>query len=223
MVEKWVVANEQAQRHQENPAWKIKCSPERIKKVKYPHHRGDIFLLLRFLGRSITNIKGKIMKVKFLHWYNALAATLLSLLGFSSCGSEFGKDEPCLYGSPTSSFHAKGNVADEDGTPIKGIKAVVVEDYGNAGSYRMDSAYTDSKGDYVTKEKSMDGAIDWVHKEKRLKVILEDVDGGANGGEFATDTIKSENITVEQVGKGEGTWDWGSFEVTANGKMKKKK
>ena len=87
----------------------------------------------------------------------------------------------------------------------------------------MDSAYTDSKGDYVTKEKSMDGAIDWVHKEKRLKVILEDVDGVANGGEFATDTIKSENITVEQVGKGEGTWDWGSFEVTANGKMKKKK
>ena len=104
------------------------------------------------------------MKVKFLHWYNALAATLLSLLGFSSCGSEI--DEPCLYGSPTSSFHAKGNVADEDGTPIKGIKAVVVEDYGNEGSYRMDSAYTDSKGDYVTKEKSMDGAIDWVHKEK---------------------------------------------------------
>ena len=54
-------------------------------------------------------------------------------------------------------------------------------------------------------------------------MILEDVDGGANGGEFATDTIKSENITVEQMGKGEGTWDWGSFEVTANGKMKKKK
>ena len=162
------------------------------------------------------------MKVKFLHWYNALAATLLSLLGFSSCG-ELGTDEPCLYGSPTSSFHAKGNVTAEDGTPIQGIKAVVVDDYGHDGAYRMDSAYTDSKGDYVTKEKSMDGTIDWVHKEKRLKVILEDVDGGANGGEFATDTIKSENITVEQVGKGEGTWDWGSFEVTANGKMKKKK
>ena len=120
------------------------------------------------------------MKVKFLHWYNALAATLLSLLGFSSCGSE--NEEPCLYGSPTSSFHAKGNVADEDGTPIKGIKAVVVEDYGHDRSYRMDSAYTDSKGDYVTKEKSMDGTIAWVHKEKRLKVIIEDVDGGANAG-----------------------------------------
>lgn len=139
------------------------------------------------------------MKVKFLHWYNALAATLLSLLGFSSCGSE--NEEPCLYGSPTSSFHAKGNVTAEDGTPIKGIKAVVVEDYGHDGAYRMDSAYTDSKGNYVTKEKSMDGAIDWVHKEKRLKVILEDVDGEANGGEFATDTIKSDNITVEQVEK----------------------
>ena len=79
------------------------------------------------------------MKVKFLHWYNALAATLLSLLGFSSCGSEI--DEPCLYGSPTSSFHAKGNVTAEDGTPIKGIKAVVVEDYGNAGSYLTIALY----------------------------------------------------------------------------------
>ena len=56
------------------------------------------------------------MKVKFLHWYNALAATLLSLLGFSSCGSEI--DEPCLYGSPTSSFHVKGNVTAEDGLLI---------------------------------------------------------------------------------------------------------
>lgn len=105
------------------------------------------------------------MKVKFLHWYNALAATLLSLLGFSSCG-ELGTDEPCLYGSPTSSFHAKGNVTAEDGTPIQGIKAVVVDDYGHDWAYRIDSAYTDSKGNYVTKEKSMDGAIDWVHKEK---------------------------------------------------------
>ena len=164
------------------------------------------------------------MKVKFLHWYNALAATLLTLLGFSSCSSENGGDDyPVLYGSPTSSFHAKGNVTDEDGTPIRGIKAVVVEDYGHEESYRMDSAYTDSKGNYVTDERSMSGTIAWVHKQKRLKVILEDVDGEANGGEFATDTIKSENITVEQVGKGEGTWDWGTFEVTANGKMKKKK
>lgn len=159
------------------------------------------------------------MKVKFLHWYNALAATLLSLLGFSSCGG----DEPCLYGTPTSSFHAKGNVTAEDGTPIQGIKAVVVDDYGHDRAYRMDSAYTDSKGNYVTEEKSLDGTIAWIHKEKRLKVILEDVDGEANGGEFATDTIKSENITVKQVGKGDGDWYDGSFEVTANDKMKKKK
>ena len=124
------------------------------------------------------------MKVKFLHWYNALAATLLSLLGFSSCGEIGGGDEPCLYGSPTSSFHAKGNVTAEDGTPIKGIKAVVVEDYGHDGAYRIDSAYTDSKGDYVTKEKSMDGTIDWVYNEKRLQVIIEDVGGGDHGAAF---------------------------------------
>lgn len=164
------------------------------------------------------------MKATINHWYNALAATLLTLLGFSSCSSENGGgDEPVLYGSPSSSFHAKGNVTDEDGTPIKGIKAVVVETYGREGIYRIDSAYTDSKGNYVTDEKSMSGTINWVHKEKRLNVILEDVDGEANGGEFATDTIKSENITVEQVEKGDGSWNRGAFEVTANGKMKKKK
>lgn len=93
------------------------------------------------------------MKVKFLHWYNALAATLLSLFADSLLAVVRMKNLVCMA-LQQSSFHAKGNVTTEDGTPIKGIKAVVVEDYGNAGCYRMDSAYTDSKGDYVTRKRA---------------------------------------------------------------------
>lgn len=162
------------------------------------------------------------MKVKFLHWYNALAASIMSLLGFSSCGSEIGNGEPCLYGTPTSTYQLKGNVTAEDGTPIEGIKAVLIEDYAYDEAQRLDSAFTDSKGNYVTKEKDMTGTIDYVKGEGRLKVVLQDVDGEANGGEFATDTIKSDGITVQKLKNGSGAWDWGFYEVTANGKMKKK-
>ena len=54
------------------------------------------------------------MKAKFFNWYNALAASLLSLLGFSSCGENgpWG-DEPVLYGTPSTAFEAKGNITAE--------------------------------------------------------------------------------------------------------------
>lgn len=66
------------------------------------------------------------MKAKFFNWYNALAASLLSLLGFSSCGENgpWG-DEPVLYGTPSTAFEAKGNITAEDGTPVEGIKAII--------------------------------------------------------------------------------------------------
>ena len=66
------------------------------------------------------------MKAKFFYWYNALAASLLSLLGFSSCGENgpWG-DEPVLYGTPSIAFEAKGNITAEDGTPVEGIKAII--------------------------------------------------------------------------------------------------
>lgn len=173
------------------------------------------------------------MKTTFNHWYNALAAFVLSLLGFSSCGNDGGGDGDIkmLYGTPTSSYHVKGNVTAEDGTPIQGIKAVLIVDengyderpYDARRIVPLDSAYTDSKGDYATKDKGTSGTIDELKRKKILKVVLKDEDGGANGGEFATDTIQSEDLDIQQVKKRDGVWDLGSYEVTANGKMKKKK
>lgn len=61
------------------------------------------------------------MKIRITNLYNVMAASLLSLLGFSSCDSE-GGDEPCLYGTPRATYNIKGKVIDTDGKPINGIK-----------------------------------------------------------------------------------------------------
>lgn len=159
------------------------------------------------------------MKVKFTNWYNALAATILSLLGFSAC-SEIGGEEPCLYGTPTSTFQVKGNVTDEAGNPIKGIKAKVEVKY---DSWANDTpAYTDSKGNYVLEKHEMTGTPT-DGEEDLVKVIFEDVDGEDNGGTFANDTIKGKDLTIKQTSKRDGAWDLGTFEITANAKLKKKK
>lgn len=160
------------------------------------------------------------MKATFNHCYRAFSASLLSLLGFSACSDSIKEDfrAELLYGTPTSNYQVKGHVTAEDGTPIEGIKAVLSMDE----NYKVDSAYTNSKGDFAIKERGIGGSIESYKKKGKLKVILKDEDGEAHGGEFATDTIKSEDITIKQVKSGDNTWNLGSYEVTANGKMKKK-
>lgn len=163
------------------------------------------------------------MKTKISHWYNALAATLLSLLGFSSCGENGLGGEPCLYGSPTSDYLFKGNVTDQADQPIEGIKAVMCLDEGeDYPDYRLDSTYTDAKGNYETKkiDFKLGGSPDGYLKEGKLKIVLEDVDGQAHGGKFATDTIDSKDMSVEQTQKGDG-WYQGAYTITAKKKQLK--
>ena len=157
------------------------------------------------------------MKARFTHWYNALAATLLSLLGFSSCGENgLNGGSECLYGTPTSTFQVKGNVTDEDGTPIKGIKAKVEVGKGGLAKGNI-VAETDSKGNYV-----LDNALIGTPTSAEMKVIFEDADGEANGGTFANDTVQGKDLTIKQTSERDGTWNLGSYEITANAKLKKK-
>ncbi len=157
------------------------------------------------------------MKARFTHWYNALAATLLSLLGFSSCGENgLNGGNECLYGTPTSTFQVKGNVTDEEGSPIKGIKAKVEVGKGGLSKGNI-VAETDSKGNYV-----LDNALIGTPTSSEMKVIFEDVDGDANGGTFANDTVQGKDLTIKQTSEKDGTWNLGSYEITANAKLKKK-
>lgn len=153
---------------------------------------------------------------------NTVTASLLSLLGFSSCSNGvFGGEEPCLYGSPTSDYHFKGIVTDENGTPIKGIK-VVAQIQSENRIYREDSTYTDSNGAYQTADKSTFNAPNDV-AEARLYVSFEDVDGEDNGGDFETTKAVGSDITVKQLSKGDGSWYSGKYELTADKKLNKKK
>ena len=49
-----------------------------------------------------------------------------------------------------------------------------------------------------------------------------DVDGEANGGEFASDTLDIDYESAEQIKKGDGNWYEGTFRITQNIQLKKK-
>jgi hypothetical protein len=154
------------------------------------------------------------MKVRFYHWYNALLSTLLTMLGFGSCTS-VGEDEYGTpveeYGAPSVEYLVSGTITDEAGTPLQGIQ--VTAPYGSIfDSQSGQIVQTDAAGGFALKEfSSMRGR----------NVIIEDVDGEANGGEFLSDTLNVEELPKTQIAKGEG-WYVGKFEVTANVKLKKK-
>ena len=80
-----------------------------------------------------------------------------------------------------------GTVTDESGSPVKGIKVSAKNVYRRYDStlietYGVDSTLTDSKGKYAVEGEAFLG-------EHILKLIVEDLDGEANGGNFMNDTI----------------------------------
>ena len=154
------------------------------------------------------------MKKKWISLYNGVLTAGLAALGFTSCdGIGNGAEE---YGTPTVGYHVVGQVTDEAGNPIRGIKVTIAEIFGQhpEGIGKVDSIYTDAAGKYESK------ALTSITLDK-VNVIMEDVDGEANGGTFANDTVKNEQIQRKQIKKGDGHWLQGIFELTADKKLKK--
>ena len=154
------------------------------------------------------------MKVRFYRWYNAVLTVLLSMLGFGCSSSD---DDMLEYGTPHADFILKGQVTDEAGTPIKNIKTsakIIVKSGTSVYKDEFSTAQTDDSGRYELKYDGQ-GSYD-------LKIILEDVDGEANGGEFQSDTINVWDLPKKEVEKGSG-WYEGKFEVNANIRLEKKK
>lgn len=162
------------------------------------------------------------MKVKLNHWYNWMTGVFLSLLGFSSCNKNE-IDDPgnniCLYGTPTTHYIIKGKVTDTDGKPINGVKVEANDTYGDRRRPLTEPVYTDEKGEYSANGVgiSSDGQGNIL-----LEVTFEDVDGEANGGTFANDTVRGKDMTIEKVKDGDSMWNRGTYEITANKTMKKK-
>ena len=125
------------------------------------------------------------MKVRFYRWYNAVLTVLLSMLGY---GCSTSSDEVVEYGTPYAEYRVKGQVTDESGVPINGIKTssknVVVSGISGVQGFGLDSVQTDASGQFAVSFRCFPG-------NPETKLIVEDIDGDANGGEFLSGLLKS--------------------------------
>ena len=77
----------------------------------------------------------------------------------------------------------------------------------------MDSVQSDGSGAYLLKYVGM--------QNRGLKIIVEDIDGEANGGEFLSDTLDIDYNKAVQTKEGKG-WYQGAYEIKQDVKLKKK-
>ena len=153
------------------------------------------------------------MKKRFYRWYNGLLASLLALLGYSCSPESEEYGTPVEYGAPTVEFQLKGNVTDEDGKAVQGIKVKVQEH----NWLNIDSVKTDVNGKYQLPIRIT------ASNEKGLeycRLSVEDTDGAENG-EFKNDTINLNGAEAKKIKDGEG-WFNGAYEVNVDVKLKKK-
>lgn len=142
-------------------------------------------------------------------------SALLALLGFGSC-DKIGADE---YGSPYLEYQVKGQVTDESGKPIEGIRVTIEnETYGfsvnHDGVWKYsfaDTVYTDADGRFVSREIN-DGSI-------YGKIFFEDIDGPANGS-FLPDSANLEDLEQKQIEDEDG-WYNGKFEVNVQQELER--
>lgn len=131
---------------------------------------------------------------------------LMALLGFGAQGCDklenaFGGEEVCMYGTPTVEFHLSARVVDKDGNPIQGIEVRP-----NSGIPCLNkTGFSDYLG-VINAYYHDTGFAGDIHE-----VIFYDVDGEANGGEFAQLKLDiSDKVTKVEEGDG---WDQGSFKA----------
>ena len=153
------------------------------------------------------------MKVRFNRWYNAVLSVLLAMMGYG-CSEEDQMDEygpPIdMYGTPPFTYSIHGAVMDEDSIPVQGIKATLqnIRPDSTTQIVTHDSTLTDSVGEYRL------GVLSY-HMSVDTKLVVEDIDGEANGGEFQSDTIDIAKMMLE--GKG---FDSGNLQVDITLKKK---
>ena len=160
------------------------------------------------------------MKVRFNRWYNAVLAALMSMLGYGCSSSEDSADA-LMYGVPVAGYQIKGQVTDEGGTPVQGIKTSVKiimsspSADGKKEVYARDSVLTDASGKYDISFATTPG-------NPETKLIVEDIDGEANGGEFLSDTLDVDFEKAILIEEGDGRMKGDTYEVYQDIKLKKK-
>lgn len=165
------------------------------------------------------------MKVRFYRWYNTLLTTLLGMLGYGCSSDEpmdmYGPPIMCEYGVPQAEYNIKGSVVDEQGVPVEGIKTslkYVSEERdanGKCLAMGIDSLQTDAAGRF-------NFVYEDFPKNQHIKLLVEDIDGEANGCTFQNDTIDIDYNKAVQTKDGDGNWNEGTFEIKQDIQLKKK-
>lgn len=167
------------------------------------------------------------MKAKVKHLYEIIAGAILSLLGFG-CTPSSNPDEqdpyrdmPVEYGMPHADYVIMGEVSSElTNEPIPGIKATfrryVYTDNNGQKQYDNQEFTTDSDGKINS---PMADYMFPLRERDEYSILLEDIDGPENGGQFDSVEIGKDAITVEQTRKGSGSWYEGAFTISFSGKM----
>ena len=152
------------------------------------------------------------MKHKIFRLYGAVLSVLLTVLGFSSCSKEELREE---YGSPYADYIINGVVTDEEGNEIDGIlvSAESYTDYSDGRHWYNHASKKTVYGEYYLSYRDYD---------INTKLIVQDVDGEANGGEFASDTIDIDYESATKTKEGQGIWYGGVYGITKNIQLKKK-
>ena len=159
------------------------------------------------------------MKVRFNHWYHAVLTTLLAMLGFSCSGSDSDDEEiVAMYGLITPHYYLGGTVTDQAGTPIEGIKMSLKQVYKSDDFTKvssLDSMQTNNMGLYEFQ------CTPWIIL-RDVKLIVEDIDGEANGGEFLSDTLDVDFDKAELKKGVKNALDVNYYQMVLDVKMKRK-
>ena len=148
---------------------------------------------------------------------NKLIYKILALLGFTTAatGCEIGKvmygspvivPGPDMYGCPYAEYVANIDVTDKENTPLAGIRV------GQVVTYKTkDQTITDT---LIMGATNYNGRFTLQGEDFSLptwKLVIEDVDGEENGGEFAPADTTIVFDEEEYVGGGDGDWNLGQY------------
>lgn len=149
------------------------------------------------------------MKAKLLTRINALIATLVSLLGFTSCANFLVKyGAPMEYGCPYARWDVNGKISDEENNPIENAQVILSSP--KAGQIR-DTLYSDEEGLY---RGSYPGVFPY--SKDSIDIVVRDT-----AGVYASDSVR---VAVEydksEVADGD-SWNGGTAYIQQDFQLKK--
>lgn len=156
------------------------------------------------------------MKIKQLRY--SLLMGLLTLLGFGSCsGIRMLKNNPpaAEYGVPHADFRVVGEVRDQSGRPLSGVRVVIAPD-GLRPQALNDTLYTNADGKY---EKTINRYYPLSRMVQDIEVKFEDIDGESGGGAYRSAILDQSGINVQQITPGDGKWYEGEFILDASPRL----